>query len=274
MKVIPPLLGRQSPVSRCTALAGGFSLLLDLWHQEDLCRAEVVSLVRSRTPCQGVRAAAFRCMLLLSANRQVQPVVGSSRQLAATRKCRQYVPALGAAPTRHLYVGSRSIMAGSFCQFALRSAESADVVQHCSGQLSVMRHKACGTWREGATTIFTRRLESLKRVLLGAVWFPKKLDVSLDAFWSSRWVCLHVRRQVSPWAARWKLRAAAPLYVDAAGRLFQRSSGSGIFTHCTLAAPVCVCVEALSADRVCWYWWLCSVGVLGAQTETIAICVR
>jgi len=121
-------------------------LLLDLWHQEDLCRADVMTLVRSRTPCQGVRSAALRCMLLLSADRQVQPVAGSSRQLAATLKCRQYIPTLGAAPTRHLHVGSRSIMAGSFCQLALRSAGSADVVQHCSGQLSVMRHKA---WEAG-----------------------------------------------------------------------------------------------------------------------------
>jgi len=37
-------------------------------------------------------------------------------------------------------------MAGSFCQLALRSAGSADVVQHCSGQLSVMRRKA---WEAG-----------------------------------------------------------------------------------------------------------------------------
>jgi len=102
------------------------------------CRSDVV---RSRTPCQAVPAAALRCMLLLSANWQ-EPVARSSRQLAATNKCRQYIPTLGAAPTRHLHVGSRSIMSGSFCQLALRSDGSADVVQHCSGLLSVMRQKA------------------------------------------------------------------------------------------------------------------------------------
>jgi len=39
-------------------------------------------------------------MLLLSADRKVQPVARSNRQLAATHKCWQYIPTLGAAPTR------------------------------------------------------------------------------------------------------------------------------------------------------------------------------
>jgi len=105
------------------SLAGGLaiSLFLDLWHQEDLCRAEVVSLVRSRTPCQGVGAAALRC--ILSASRQVQPVAGNSRQLAATHKCRQYIPTLRATPTRHLFVPCSTIQ-------RLLSTQSLQKVHH------------------------------------------------------------------------------------------------------------------------------------------------